>query len=150
MDASAIAFRLDAPRRAAQLAAFNARNEIVWFGFEGAFIEPSTALITFRQLEAGALGGGGTAAVNGGLIAAGFDAAFVLAGLAQYDVEVVVTLELSVQFLNLARAGDGLAFQAQAVRSAKHFCFVRGVLSDWNTPTAPPMAIATGMVAPAR
>jgi acyl-coenzyme A thioesterase PaaI-like protein len=51
---------------------------------------------------AGVLGGGGTKALNGEVIAAVFDAAFVLAGLAQYEAEVVVTLELSVQFLSLA------------------------------------------------
>ena len=150
MNATGLAFRLNAERRTAQLAAFNARREIEWFGFEGAFAEPSTALITFRQFDPGAQGGGGTAAINGGVIAAGFDAAFVLAGLAQYDVEVVVTLELSVQFLNLARVGDGLALQAQVVRSAKNFCFVRGTLSDRAAPAAPPMALASGMVAPAR
>ncbi|WP_334187447.1 PaaI family thioesterase [Noviherbaspirillum sp.] len=126
------------------------RNEIIWFGFQGAFEKPGTAIITFSRMEAGALGGGGTKAVNGGVIAAGFDAAFVLAGLGQYDTDVVVTLDLSVQFLNLAIASPSLAFEAQVVRSAKSFCFAHGVLRDRANPGGPAFSLAKAMVAPAR
>jgi acyl-coenzyme A thioesterase PaaI-like protein len=143
-------FRLSAEQRETQIRAFNMRDEIVWFGFQGAFEEPGTAIITFSRMEAGALGGGGTKAVNGGVIAAGFDAAFVLAGLGQYDTDVVVTLDLSVQFLNLALASPSLAFEAQVVRSAKHFCFAQGVLRDRANPDGPPFSLAKAMVAPAR
>lgn len=96
------------------------------------------------------LGGGGTVAINGGVISAGFDAAFVLAGLGQYDVDVVVTLELSVRFLSLAKAIDSLAFQAEVIRSAKNFCFARGTLRDRSQENLPHFAVATGMVAPAK
>lgn len=130
--------------------AFNMRNEILWFGFQGAFEEPGTAVITFSRLETGALGGGGTPAVNGGVIAAGFDAAFVLAGLGQYDTDVVVTLDLSVQFLNLATVSPSLAFEAQVVRSAKNFCFAQGVLRDRKNPDGPAYSLGKAMVAPAR
>jgi acyl-coenzyme A thioesterase PaaI-like protein len=142
-----IAFRLDAARRAQQLAQFNARTEIAWFGFRGELEEPGAAIIRFARLEAGAVGGGGTTAINGGVIAAGFDAAFVLAGLAHYDTPVVVTLELSVRYLHLADAGLAPEFRAQVVRSARGFAFVEGVLHPrGDADTA--LALASGMVAP--
>lgn len=149
MQSAAISFRLPPPMLARQLQQFNARAEIHWFGFQGAFEEPGRALVTFSRLEAGAQGGGGTSAVNGGVIAAGFDAAFVLAGLGHYDSDVVVTLELSVRFLSLALANEALSFRAQVVRSAKHFAFVEGFLASATAPAAH-FAVASGMVAPAR
>jgi acyl-coenzyme A thioesterase PaaI-like protein len=150
MQTPPIPFRLTPGRRELQLRQFNQRKEILWFGFHGAFREPGSAEIRFARLDAGAQGGGGTAAINGGVIAAGFDAAFVLAGLGHYDSEVVVTLELSVRFLSLALARESLAFQAQVVRSAKNFSFAEGFLSDSADPSAPHLAIASAMVAPAR
>lgn len=149
METVAIPFRLSAEQRSRQLSGFNIRKEIEWFGFEGAFEEPGIAVVRFKTVNEGVLGGGGTDAINGGVISAGFDAAFVLAGLAQYDVDVVVTLELSVQFLSLAKVSSGLGFQAEVVRSAKNFCFVKGALlgdKDGNRMT---FALASGMVAPA-
>lgn len=148
MQSPTIPFRLSSPRRDAQLSQFNARPEIHWFGFQGAFEDPGTAIITFTKLDAGLQGGGGTAAINGGVIAAGFDAAFVLAGLGHYDSEVVVTLELSVQFLSLALVSDALAFRAHVVRSARNFAFAEGFLSQAGA-GAPHLATATAMVAPA-
>jgi acyl-coenzyme A thioesterase PaaI-like protein len=150
MQTPSIAFRLTPERRELQLRQFNARKEILWFRFRGDFEEPGSAVIRFARLDAGAQGGGGTAAINGGVIAAGFDAAFVLAGLGHYDTEVVVTLELSVKFLSLALASESLAFRAQVVRSAKAFAFAEGFLSDAATPSAAPFAVATALVAPAR
>jgi acyl-coenzyme A thioesterase PaaI-like protein len=150
MQETAVAFRVAPERRDAQLREFNARQEILWFGFRGAFVQPASAMITLDKLDAGTLGGGGTAALNGGVIAAGFDAAFVLAGLGQYEVDVVVTLELSVQFLHLALASPSLAFEAQVVRSARNFSFVRGFLSNRAEPASPHLAIASGMVAPSK
>lgn len=149
MQTPAADFRLSADQLAAQLRQFNARDEIAWFGFVGAFESPGQAVVRFARLGQGALGGGGTAAVNGGVIAAGFDAAFVLAGLGQYDTPVVVTLELSVRFLHLARADRPLAFRASAVRSSRRFCFIEGFLAADGDPHAPHLASASGMVAPA-
>lgn len=144
----AIPFRLAATPRERALAAFNARHEIVWFGFRGAFEEPGAAAIHFAPTQAGMLGGGGTAAVNGGVIAAGFDAALVLAGLGHYETDVVVTLELSVQFLSLAHAGSGLVFRAGVTRSTRHFAFVEAELVDDASGHGAPLATARGMVAP--
>ncbi len=119
-------------------------------GLGGAFEEPGLAIINFTKIESGLQGGGGTSAINGGVIAAGFDAAFVLAGLGHYDSKVVVTLELSVKFLSLALVNESLAFQAHVVRSAKNFSFAEGFLSQAGTVPAPHLAIVTAMVAPAR
>lgn len=142
-------FRLDAAQRERQLAQFNARAEIGWFGFVGELAEPGFAIIRFARVEPGAVGGGGTAAINGGVIAAGFDAAFVLAGLAQYDTPVVVTLDLSVRYLDLASAARSPVFRAHVVRSARAFAFIEGVLQPADAPGVV-FAAASGMVAPAR
>ncbi|MGE3346376.1 MAG: PaaI family thioesterase [Ramlibacter sp.] len=150
MQLPSAAFRLSPERRAEQLLQFNARKEVLWFGFKGAFEEPGIAVVTLSGLAPGLLGGGGTAALNGGVISAGFDAAFVLAGLGHYDSEVVVTLELSVKFLSLASASDSLAFRAHVVRPARNFSFAEGVLVDTAHPTATGLALATAMVAPGR
>lgn len=150
MSSPALPFRLDADALARQLHQFNARSEVRWFGFEGRFDPPGAAAIRLVRLDAGVQGGGGTAAINGGVIAAGFDAAFVLAGLGHYDSEVVVTLDLSVKFLSLAMARESLVFEARVVRSARPFAFAEGRLFDTADPRAPSLAMATGMVAPAR
>jgi len=150
METRWIPFRLPAEARVDRLREFNSREEIRWFGFEGSFLPPATARIAFRRIEKGALGGGGTDAINGGVIAAGFDAAFVLAGLGQYSVDVVVTLDLSIQFLNLARVSDSVAFHVGVVKSSKNFCFASGVLFDPQAPDMPHFARATAMLAPAR
>lgn len=150
MQSPTIPFRLASPQREEQLAQFNARKEVAWFGFRGSFEEPGLAIINFSKIESGLQGGGGTTAINGGVIAAGFDAAFVLAGLGQYDSKVVVTLELSVKFLSLAIVSESLAFRAHVVRSAKDFSFVEGFLSRTGTGAGQHLAIASAMVAPAR
>lgn len=151
MQSPSVPFRLDPARREDKLEAFNRRAEIRWFGFVGSYADPGSALVAITRLDAGLQGGGGTTAINGGVIAAGFDAAFVLAGLAHYEAEVVVTLELSVKFLSLARADPSLAFHAHVVRSARHLAFAEGFLArrDAAGVSGPHLAIATAMVAPA-
>ena len=150
MQSPTLPFRLSPARLEEQLAQFNARREVNWFGFQGAYTGPGFSVIRFTHLEAGLQGGGGTAAINGGVIAAGFDAAFVLAGLGHYESQVVVTLELSIKFLSLALVSEALAFRAHVVRSAKNFAFAEGFLSRDGAAEIPHLAIATAMVAPAR
>lgn len=136
-------FRRAPDERAQALALFNRRPEILWFGFEGGF-EAAEAVIRLTALPQGVLGGGGAAALNGGVIAAGFDAAVVLTGLGHYGTDTVVTLNLAVQFLHLARPAPALAFRAWATRTTRHVCFVAGSLSDGETV----FATCTGMVMP--
>lgn len=140
-------FRQPAEARRAKLAAFNRRPEISWFGFEGRFGDPALAEILVSRVQEGLLGGGGVAALNGGAIAAGFDAAFVLAGLGHFDSDVVVTLELSAHFLSLARADRPLAFRAGVTRSSRAFAFAQGSLTPIDGGAA--FATATAMLAPA-
>ena len=71
MELQTTPFRLPAERLALQVEAFNRRAEIGWFGFRAQLEAPADAVVRFERLDAGALGGGGTAAVNGGVIAAG-------------------------------------------------------------------------------
>ena len=148
MDNSHVPFRLSDEQLQQQLKQFNARGEVRWFGFLGALYYPSTVLITLANVGVGMLGGGGTVAINGGIIAAGFDAAFVLAGLTQYESDVVVTLELSIKFLSLARVDKPLAFAASVVRSSRRFSFVQGLLGPQDALSGSAFATASGMVAP--
>jgi acyl-coenzyme A thioesterase PaaI-like protein len=145
---SMVPFRLPAQRLSARLQAFNQRREMVWFGLQGSFDQEADAVVRFQAMDAGIMGGGGVEALNGGVVAAGFDAVCVLAALAQFDVEVIVTLTLNVQFLRLAKASSGLEFRAQVSKSAKQFCFVQAQLSDRNDPEAWPLATAMATLAP--
>ena len=140
-------FRLPAEVRRAKLEAFNRRREIAWFGFEGRYGDPALAEIVIPRVQEGLLGGGGVAALNGGAIAAGFDAVFVLAGLGHFASDVVVTLDLSVRFLSLARADQPLAFRAGVTRSSRSFAFAQGALAPAGGGAV--YATATAMVAPA-
>lgn len=81
MTAPALPLCLTASIREQKALRFNERAEVRWFGFQGAFVEPGESVIRLLHREAGAPGGGGSAALTGGLIAAGFDSAAVLVGL---------------------------------------------------------------------
>jgi acyl-coenzyme A thioesterase PaaI-like protein len=149
MPVAALPFRLRAETLLAQLQQFNERREIRWFGLIGNFELPGEAVLRFENPDSGILGGGGTTAVNGGVIAAAFDGAVILAGLGHYEAQVIVTLELSVKFLNLATNAESLRWRARVVRSSKNFAFAEADLVDHSKPTPRTVAIASAMVAPA-
>lgn len=69
--------------------------------------------------------------------------------LGHYGTNVVVTLELSVKFLDLARNPHSLAWCAYVVRTSKRFAFAEAKLIDRTDPAARPAAMASAMVAPA-
>ena len=124
--AAPLPFRRVVDSRMQALALFNRRAEILWFGFHGSF-ESHDAAIRLTRLPDGMLGGGGAAALNGGVIAAGFDAAVVLTGLGHYDTDTVVTLNLAVQFLNLVAPGTKYGDRLNGVdlRFGKNFRYGR-------------------------
>lgn len=140
MAAPAVAFRRDAAALARAQSLFNARGEIAWFGFAGAF-EDGAAVIRFAQLHRGLQGGGGTEAINGGVVAAGFDAAVVMTGLGHYETDTIVTVDLAVQFLALARPGPALAWRAWATRTTRGLCFVQAALAAGDETFATASAI---------
>ncbi|MCW7539732.1 hypothetical protein OOT46_17995 [Aquabacterium sp. A7-Y] len=137
-------YRLSLPQRERALRLFNQRSELLWFGFRGRFDADGVAAISLEQLHEGVRGGGGTGAVNGGVIAAGFDAVSVLSGLGQYETDVVVTLELSVQFLSLARTEFAPEFRGWVTRSSRTLSFVQGTLEGGGRV----FATASAMVMP--
>lgn len=149
MPARVVPFRLDRPIRDLKAVRFNDRAEVRWFGLAGRFGEDDEALVHLLRRDDGALGGGGTAALNGGLIAAGFDAAAVLAGLGHYDSDVIVTLDLSVRFLRLAHADEADEFAARVVKSTRSVAFIEGELRRAGAPGQVPFATLTAMVGPA-
>lgn len=144
--AAAVPFRLEAGGLARAAGLFNERAEIRWFDFAGAFEGGDTAVIRFRSLHDGLRGGGGTQAVNGGVIAAGFDAAAVMAGLGHYETDTVVTVDLSVQFLALADASKPMAWQAWATRTTRSLCFVQASLGNEGSTFATASAVVKPLV----
>ncbi|MBC5765419.1 PaaI family thioesterase [Ramlibacter albus] len=142
--APAVPFRLQAEALERAQRLFNERGEVRWFGFEGRFEEGAIVAIRFGELHEGLQGGGGTQAINGGVIAAGFDAAVVMTGLGHYETDTIVTVDLSVQFLALAKPGPELAWRAWATRTTRGLCFVQAVLGDATAA----YASATGVVKP--
>lgn len=143
-----VPLRLPPARLSARLQDFNRRREITWFGLQGNFDGDEDAVVRFQTMDAGFLGGGGVAALNGGVVAAGFDAVCVLAAQAQFDVDVIVTLTLNVQFLRLARVSLGLEFRAQVSKSAQQLCFVQAQLLDSQDAEARPLALAVATLSP--
>ena len=144
---SGLPFALPPERLADKLVGFQARREIGWLGLQGRFEAPDSAAVRFARLEPGYLGGGGTEALNGGLIATGFDAVCVLAALGHVETEVVATLTLQVQYLRLAVTTPGLEFRAQALKVARHVVFVQATLEDPDAGRGP-AATATATLAP--
>lgn len=138
------------PTLSGRVERFNQRDEILWFGLYGVVGDNSQACVRFSDLKNGVLGGGGTRAVNGGVIAAGFDAACVLAALTQYETDVVLTLTMNVQFLRLALASPGLEFRAIVTKRSSQLCFVAAELIDGSAQASQPLAMAQATLAPRR
>jgi acyl-coenzyme A thioesterase PaaI-like protein len=139
--AGAIPFRLQGAARERAARLFTERGEVQWFGFEGRLDEALAHMRFAGGLHRGLQGGGGTGAVNGGVIAAGFDAVAVLTGLGHYETDTIVTVDLQVQFLALALVSPGLAWQGWATRTTRGLAFVQGVLRDGDAVFATASAI---------
>jgi acyl-coenzyme A thioesterase PaaI-like protein len=139
-------FRLDPVALGAAQDGFNRRGEIVWFGFAGRFADGGVAAISSGPAHPGQRGGGNTPAINGGVIAAGFDAVSVLVGLGHYPTDVVVTLDLAVQFLRLAPASENLAWRGWATRTTRDLCFVQAALGDGREVFATATALVKAQV----
>lgn len=134
---------------ALRLTTFHARQEIAWLGLTGRFEREGMAVARYERLTPGHLGGAGTDALNGGLIATGFDAVCVLAALGHVDTDVVATLTLQVQYLRRAMASRSLVFRAGVTKAARNVVFVYSVLEDTSRGDEP-LAIAQATLAPVR
>jgi acyl-coenzyme A thioesterase PaaI-like protein len=145
----ALPFALGPEPLALRLAAFHGRPEIAWLGLAGRFECDGMAVVRFERLTPGHLGGAGTTALNGGMIATGFDAACVLAALGHVDTEVVATLTLQVQYLRRAMASPSLIFRASATKAARSVVFVHAVLED-SSRGGDPLAVAQATLTPVR
>ena len=146
---NALPFALPPEPLARRLDAFHRRQEIVWLGLSGRFEDGGTAAVRFERLTPGHLGGGGTDALNGGLIATGFDAACVLAALGHVETEVVATLTLQMQYLRLAMASPALVFRAGVLKAARSVVFVEAVLED-RSRSGDALAVAHATLTPVR
>lgn len=147
---NALPFSLAPQQLARRLADFHDRREIVALGLQGRFESPGTAQVKFLRLEPAYLGGAGQQALNGGLIATGFDAACVLATLGHTDVDLLATLTLQIQYLRVATASPGLVFCADVLKAARSVVFVQAELVDRSRPGQGPLAVASATLAPLR
>ena len=142
-------FRLSRAALDETTARFNERAELCWFGFQRLFNEAAVAVVHLTRHDADDLGGRRRAALNGGLISAGFDAAAVLVGVCHSDIDTVVTIELSVRFLRLPHVEQADQFAARVVRLTNSMAFVGGALrTSWDGAQFP-FATLTAMIAPA-
>lgn len=114
----------DRPDLHALIAAFNARPEVLWAGLEGSVDPDGSACIRLSPSAASALEGTGSGGLNGGLIAAGFDAAVILAALMAADTDVVVTASLNVSYVQPARLSHAPRWRASATRSGRSIIHV--------------------------
>lgn len=146
---NALQFAQSPDTRAVRLAEFHGRQEITWLGLAGRFEAEGIAAVCFERLTLGHLGGAGTAALNGGMIASGFDAACVLAALGHVDTDVVATLTLQVQYLRRAMASPSLRFRAGVLKAGRSVVFVDAVLEDPDA-GGEPLAVAHATLAPVR
>lgn len=123
---SALPLRLDPPGRRALLAQFHARPEIGWFGFRGRFAG-RRAELRITAAHDGQRGGAGGEAINGGVIAAAFDAAAALVAQAHHD-GAVATLDLSIRFLRATPPSPALRFRAAAMATTRDLTAVAAEL----------------------
>lgn len=137
-------FRLNEEALALKAGRFNARREVKWFGLVGSLEEGCCARVCFASTVDGVLGGAGIDAINGGVVAAGFDAALVLAALGHYETDNVATAQLSVQFLAPAIPSNALAFVAWANRVGRRIGYAQAELRDERQV----FATASGLLAP--
>ena len=138
---AAVGFRLTPPQRERAVRLFNARGEIQWFQFETSLTADVAEVRFAAGLHRGFQGGGGTGAINGGVIAAGFDAVAVLTGLGHYETDMVVTVDLSVQYLALAEASEPVVWRGWATRTTRSLCFVQAALGAGSQVFATAQAI---------
>lgn len=118
-----VPFRRSREERAELLADFASRAEIEWFGFTGAYQE-GVAVVTLKDANPAHAGGGGTAeALNGGMIAAGFDASAVLAAQGHFESRVA-TISLAVNFLSPALTSAAPRWVARAIRTTRDLAFI--------------------------
>ena len=101
--------------------------------------------VRLPEVRAEHQGGMGSAAVNGAVIAAMFDAALGVAGVVQFPGRRAGTVELSVKFLRPTR-GQPLDAWAVTLKKAEGLAFMEGELYAQDRLCA----VATGMASTAR
>ena len=104
--------------------------------------DPAVVRLTLASVSAQHLGGLGTRAVNGAVIAALFDAALGIAGTLQFPGQRAGTVELSIKLMRPAFEAP-LEVLGAAVKRTAHLAFTEAELhADGRL-----CAIATGIVA---
>jgi acyl-coenzyme A thioesterase PaaI-like protein len=116
------------PDLQALIAAFNMRPEVLWAGLEASIDADGGACIQLSPSATSALEGTGSGGLNGGLIAAGFDAAVILAALMAAGTDVVVTASLTVNYLRPAQLSHAPQWRASVTRSGRAIIHVEARL----------------------
>ena len=133
---------LEAAERARWQERMNALPAMALMGGRLDLGDPSIVRLTLASVGAQHLGGLGTRAVNGAVIAALFDAALGIAGTLQFPGQRAGTVELSIKLMRPAFEAP-LEVLGAAVKRTQHLAFTEAELhSDGRL-----CATATGIVA---
>jgi acyl-coenzyme A thioesterase PaaI-like protein len=136
-----LAIPLDAAARARWQEAFNAHAGMQYIGCRLDLTDARVVRVHLPQIESHHLGGLGSDAVNGAVLAGFFDIALGVAGVLQFPGQRAGTVELSIKFMR-PTLGSSVTAYAVALKSAQNIAFVESELYSGNRLCA----IASGMV----
>jgi acyl-coenzyme A thioesterase PaaI-like protein len=131
----------DAQARAKWQEAFNAHSGMQYIGCRLDLADDRVVRVQLPQIESHHLGGLGSDAVNGAVLAGFFDIALGVAGVLQFPGQRAGTVDLSIKFMR-PTLGSSVTAYAVALKRAENIAFVESELYSGNRLCA----IASGMV----
>lgn len=133
---------LDEAKRRRWQDEFNAHQGMQYIGCRLDLADPRVVRVHLPRIQPHHLGGLGTDAVNGALLAGFFDIALGVAGVLQYPGQRAGTVDLSIKFMR-PTLGSSVTAYAVALKRAENIAFVESELYSGSRLCA----IASGMVA---
>lgn len=132
---------LDEPARRKWQDGFNAHPGMQYIGCTLDLADQRVVRVHLPRVESHHLGGLGSDAVNGAVLAGFFDIALGVAGVLQFPGQRAGTVDLSIKFMR-PTLGDSVTAYAVALKRAENIAFVESELYSGNRLCA----IASGMV----
>ncbi len=132
---------LDEARRRRWQDEFNAHQGMQYIGCRLDLADPRVVRVHLPEIQPHHLGGLGTDAVNGAVLAGFFDIALGVAGVLQFPGQRAGTVDLSIKFMR-PTLGNSVTAYAVALKRSENITFVESELYSGNRLCA----IASGMV----
>jgi acyl-coenzyme A thioesterase PaaI-like protein len=132
---------LDEAKRRRWQDEFNAHQGMQYIGCRLDLSDPRVVRVHLPEIQAHHLGGLGTDAVNGAVLAGFFDIALGVAGVLQFPGKRAGTVDLSIKFMR-PTLGSSITAYAVALKRTENIAFVESELYSGNRLCA----IASGMV----